>query len=91
MHFDITYENGEKLTYKVKPRHLVAFEDSYPEGLGENFKAISQLAHIASGDPRPYQEWLEDVDELEAQQPEQATPNGGAPARKGKAVPTRTP
>lgn len=69
--FFITYEDGTEVTYKVKPRHLVAFEDEVGD-LGEvkTIKDGYKLAWLAAGTSMPYLEWLEGVDSIDSDSPD---------------------
>ena len=64
MKVKVTYENGEDVTYKVKPRHLVAFEDEFGE-FTESVKSAFTLAHLASESSKSFKDWLSDVDDID--------------------------
>lgn len=65
MKFTVTYEDGNVITYKVKPRHLVAFEDEFG-GFTESVKATYTMAWYASGTAVPFDEWLDTVEDITA-------------------------
>ena len=83
--YEITYEDGKVETVKVKPRHLIAYEDavgnvSEIEETGMNSRAAFKLPFIAATNAdefaeTDYKAWLKKVDEIEAlgqEQPEAA-------------------
>lgn len=68
--FIVTYEDGTEHELKVKPRHLIAFEDEV--GVGLDVKSIRdgyKLPWIASGTPLPFDEWIATVDDIESDGP----------------------
>jgi hypothetical protein len=88
MKITVTYDNSKTFVYKVKPRHLVAYEDTFGS-LNETARDMFQLAHLASGDPRDFKEWLDDVDEIT---PEEQPDAAGQPTGPGgDPVPTVKP
>lgn len=92
MKYAVTYENGTTVDYKVKPRHLVAFEEDHGSFDDQSVAMAMRLAHIVSGDPRDFHEWLDDVDEIETlgvvgDQPVGTSTDGKA----GEPVPTEGP
>lgn len=81
----IDYEDGTKQVAKVKPRHLVRFEDEvgeFTEGIANTYR----LAWMASDSPEDFRAWLDRVEDITVDQPAEsgtADPNGG-----GDPVPT---
>lgn len=88
--FTISYEDGTEATHKVKPRHLIAFEDEVGFGedarIGDSFK----LAHMASESSLPFAEWIKTVDDIETETPDAPIPQAAIAVDGGEAqaVPT---
>jgi len=80
---------GETVVFKVKPRHLVQFEDEVGV-FSETAKSAYTLAWMASDTQKPFKEWLATVEDIETIGVEQATPPAaeGESEGEGEAVPT---
>jgi hypothetical protein len=64
--FEIKYEDGTEGTFKVKPRHLIAYEDELGGDI-ENAKSAKdsfKLAWIASDTVATFDDWIKSVDEI---------------------------
>lgn len=85
MKINVTYDGGESVAYKVKPRHLIQFEDDHGE-FTETARSAYTLAHIASGAPEGFKEWLNSVDDIQITGGEQA--EGAEGGSQGEPVPT---
>jgi hypothetical protein len=68
MKMKVTYEDETVVLYKVKPRHLIAFEDEFGE-FKETVRSSYGLAHLASESPLTMEQWLESVDDIEPESP----------------------
>lgn len=86
MKIKVAYDDGTVEVYKVKPRHLVDFEDEYG-GFAESAKSAFQLAHIASDSGLPFREWLDTVDDIE-QSGDEGDAQGSPAGEGGEPVPT---
>jgi hypothetical protein len=64
MKMHVEYEDGTEKDYKVKPRHLVAFEEDFGE-FRETAKSAYTLAHIASESPLSFTDWLKEVEDIQ--------------------------
>lgn len=95
--YHVTYEDGRKETYKVKPRHLIALEDAMGGSTLSEENATSRnafkLPFIAATDTdydeAAYKAWLRTVDEIDNEGGDE--PTKGAPSVDGEAsepVPT---
>ena len=92
--YEIKYENGKTETVTVKPRHLIALEDSMGGKMSTNennmtSKDAFKLPFIASKNVRnfaesEYLDWLDEVAEIETFG-EEAEATAGAPSVDGKA------
>jgi hypothetical protein len=63
MKYEVTYEDGTTEKYKVKPRHLVDYEDEFGS-FAETAKSAYALAHFASDSPLAFRDWLNTVDDI---------------------------
>lgn len=63
MKMQVTYDDGRVETYKVKPRHLIAYEDEFGE-FSETARSAFTLAHLASDSDETFKEWLAEVDDI---------------------------
>jgi len=90
--FQVTYEDGTSGEFKVKPRHLIAYEDEVGGNLedAQSVRDAFKLAWIASGSALHFDEWIETVDSIET--------TGSAPAAEvavdggpAETVPTESP
>jgi uncharacterized protein YndB with AHSA1/START domain len=64
--FEIKYEDGTEATVKVKPRHLIAYEDAMGGDI-ENAKTAAdsfKLAWIAADSAETFEDWINTVDEI---------------------------
>lgn len=69
--FTVNYENGDVAEYRVKPRHLVAWEDKVGDlSKVESLKDSFYLTYLAAGTAHSFDEWLELVDSIESDAPE---------------------
>jgi len=59
----VEYEDGTSAVYKVKPRHLVAFEETHG-GFDESVRGVFTLAHLASGSALSFDAWLDTVEDI---------------------------
>jgi hypothetical protein len=90
--YHVTYEDGKKATYKVKPRHLIALEDAMDGSALSEENATSKNAYklpfLAACDDdfneANYKAWLKTVDEIENEGGEE--PTEGAPPVDGEAT-----
>jgi hypothetical protein len=92
MKFDVTYEDGTTATLKVKPRHLVRFEEEVGEvGASEKIADGFKLPWIASDTGLSFDEWLATVDDIV--NPDVAVPVAGQVGDEVPAepVPTSSP
>lgn len=87
--FTITYDDGTSESFKVKPRHLIAYEDEVGDvDKATKAKDAFKLAWIASGSGLSFEEWIDTVDDID--NPDAVAPaaevavDGGA----AEAVPT---
>jgi hypothetical protein len=92
MKFDITYDDGTTVATKVKPRHLVKYEEEVGEvGASEKIVDGFKLPWIASDTDLPFNEWLATVDDIV--NPDAAVPVAGQVGDEVPAepVPTSSP
>ena len=90
MKMKVTYDKGNTVTYKVKPRHLVRFEDEVGE-FAETARSAYTLAWMASGSKLEFKDWLDTVDDIETLGADGKPADGVPPAEGGEAgepVPT---
>lgn len=76
MQFDVVFESGETIAYRVKPRHLVRYErwiateSKRRKDAGEveldadSAEASFAMAWVVSDSPEAYESWLARVDEV---------------------------
>ena len=65
MRVQVTYEDGEVAEYRVKPRHLLRFEEQFPsQKAAETVKGAYTLAHLASEASDPLKTWLGKVEDI---------------------------
>ena len=64
--FKVKYDSREESdVVKVKPRHLVRYEEKYGE-LAETATGTYQLCWLASDTGMDFMDWLDTVDSIEA-------------------------
>lgn len=85
MKITVTYENGDTIAYKVKPRHLVRYEEEVGD-FQESASSTFKLAHIVSDDARDFRVWLDTVDDISTEGADAA--EAGVSEDGGEKVPT---
>lgn len=65
MKMKVVYEDGTKSVYKIKPRHLIAYEDEHGE-FAESARSAFSLAHLASDTDKSFDDWIREVDDITA-------------------------
>jgi hypothetical protein len=63
MKMQVEYEDETTVVYKIKPRHLLALEEKFG-GMDESVKSGFTLAHLASGSPLSFEDWMLVVDDI---------------------------
>lgn len=72
--FDITYNDGTKAEVTAHPRSFVVFEKMHRKSLSDSpsMSAMTWLAWHASGMPGTFDEWIETVDDVDADKKDEA-------------------
>lgn len=87
--FDITFEDGREETFKVKPRHLIEYEDIVGDiEQASSVRSAFTLAWIAAGKPGTFDEWIATVDDIE--NPDAAVAQAEVNVEGGAAEPVPT-
>lgn len=87
MKMKVEFETGETVVFKVKPRHLVQFEDEVGQ-FSETAKSAYTLAWMASDTQKPFKEWLAGVEDIETVGAEEAKAPAAEGEVEGEPVPT---
>jgi hypothetical protein len=69
--FNVEYADGNVVEYKVRPRDILKIERE-SGGLSASIESSYKLAFYASGSEKKFEDWIEDIEDIQPVEDESA-------------------